>query len=96
MLQPVERESLGNGCGLGQEKALANLGWFYIMLMLSVTAWLVAFYIWVNRASDAKDAATLENFETFISAKMHSLEFSHARVPPVLLSADHPAALPPE
>jgi preprotein translocase subunit YajC len=42
-----------------QESHLQNPGWFYITLMLILTAGVTAFYIWAKRTTDQKDSACL-------------------------------------
>jgi hypothetical protein len=63
-----------------QERNLADPGWFYIVVMMILVSFSICFYLWINRNANVKDTATLENFETFFSARLESLAERRNRI----------------
>lgn len=56
-----------------QERTLTDPGWFFITAMMILVTGAICFYIWMNWNSNTRDTATLENFETFFTARIQAL-----------------------
>jgi hypothetical protein len=63
-----------------QERTLADPGWFYITAMMILVTSAICFYIWVNWNANTRDTATLENFETFFTARIEALADGRPRI----------------
>ena len=62
-----------------QERNYSNPGLYWTTLLLVLIFSLMALYFWLNHKEDAKDIATLENFEAFIDQRLKRLDGSESR-----------------
>ncbi len=57
-----------------QERNYSNPGLYWTTLVLVLVVLLIGLYLYLNRIEDAKDIATLENFEVFIDQRLKQID----------------------